>query len=69
MANRRNPNLDILESTVDQLGQLADELVFVGGCATGLLLTDPVVHELPGHGFADMTATESRPLLCNQERR
>lgn len=26
---------------VKQLGDLADEMVFVGGCATGLLITDP----------------------------
>ncbi|WP_197722158.1 hypothetical protein [Sulfuriflexus mobilis] len=26
---------------VDQLGELADEMVFLGGCATGLLITDP----------------------------
>jgi len=41
MANTQNPNLDILELTIHQLGELADDLVFVGGCATGLLLTDP----------------------------
>lgn len=35
-----NPNLDILERTVVQLGELADRLVFLGGCAVGLLLTD-----------------------------
>ena len=26
---------------VDRLGELADEMVFLGGCATGLLITDP----------------------------
>ena len=26
---------------VDQLGELANEMVFLGGCATGLLITDP----------------------------
>ncbi len=35
-----NPNLDILVQAVEQLGGLADEMVFVGGCATGLLITD-----------------------------
>lgn len=30
-----NPNLDILIRAVDQLGDLADDMVFVGGCATG----------------------------------
>lgn len=41
MANTQNPNLEILELAIHQLGELADDLVFVGGCATGLLLTDP----------------------------
>jgi predicted nucleotidyltransferase len=35
-----NPNLTILEKAVEQLGELIDEVVFVGGCATGLLITD-----------------------------
>ena len=41
MTRERNPNIDILELAVDQLGELADEMVFLGGCATGLLITDP----------------------------
>ena len=36
----RNPNLGILEMVVERLGPLADDMVFLGGCATGLLLTD-----------------------------
>lgn len=35
-----NPNLQILEQAVEHLGPLADKMVFLGGCATGLLLTD-----------------------------
>lgn len=41
MARERNPNIDILELAIDQLGVLASEMVFLGGCATGLLITDP----------------------------
>lgn len=41
MTKERNPNLDILMLTVDQLGPLSDEMVFVGGCTTGLLISDP----------------------------
>lgn len=41
MAREQNPNLEILLLAVDQLGDLADEMVFLGGCATGLLITDP----------------------------
>ena len=36
-----NPNLEILSTVVDRLGPLVDSMVFLGGCATGLLLTDP----------------------------
>jgi predicted nucleotidyltransferase len=34
-----NPNLLILESVAGALGSLCQEVVFVGGCAAGLLLT------------------------------
>jgi len=40
MHRERNPNIEILEIAVDALGPLAHEMVFLGGCATGLLLTD-----------------------------
>jgi len=35
-----NPNLEALSQAVEQLGELVDEMMFVGGCATGLLITD-----------------------------
>jgi len=41
MARERNPNLVMLELTVEYLGPLAEQMVFLGGCATGLLVTDP----------------------------
>jgi hypothetical protein len=40
MKRVNNPNLLILETAVHRLGSLADELVFLGGCATGLLIDD-----------------------------
>src|SRR5688572_25374081 len=36
-----DPNLTLLESAVRLLQPLLDDLVFVGGCATGLFITDP----------------------------
>ena len=36
----RNPNLEIIEIAAQALGPLRDELVFLGGCATALLITD-----------------------------
>ncbi len=41
MTRAQNPNLEILIFAINQLGELADEMVFLGGCATGLLITDP----------------------------
>lgn len=38
--NRRDPNLAKVELIAHALGSLCDELVFVGGCAAGLLMTD-----------------------------
>ena len=35
-----NPNTEILEAAVQQLDDLTEQLVFLGGCATGLLITD-----------------------------
>ena len=34
-----NPNLAILELVAHALGPVCEDVVFVGGCATGLLLT------------------------------
>ncbi|MGH8433993.1 MAG: hypothetical protein ACRERX_05840 [Pseudomonas sp.] len=36
-----NPNLAILELVAHALGPVCDDVVFVGGCAAGLLLTQP----------------------------
>lgn len=36
----KNPNLERLQLAVEQLEELSDQMVFVGGCATGLLITD-----------------------------
>ena len=38
---KEHPNIQILETAIQKLGPLADEMVFLGGCATCLLLTDP----------------------------
>jgi len=35
------PNLELLEIAAERLRPLLSEIVFVGGCATGLLVTDP----------------------------
>ncbi len=45
-----NPNLEMLRIAIENLGELADEMVFVGGCTTGLLITDD--------GAAEVRATD-----------
>ena len=40
MARTQNPNIEILELAAVALGPICDELVFLGGCAVGLLITD-----------------------------
>jgi len=37
----QNPNADLLLSAAKKLVPLLDQIVFVGGCAAGLLITDP----------------------------
>jgi len=41
-----DPNIELLRAAVLRLGNLADELVFVGGCTTGLFITDPAAAEV-----------------------
>lgn len=39
--NPADANVALLETAVRALGPIADQFVFAGGCATGLLVTDP----------------------------
>ena len=41
-----NPNLAMVERMAAALGALRERVVFLGGCATGLLLTDPAAPAL-----------------------
>jgi hypothetical protein len=41
MARAPDANLDLLLRVAEALGELRERFVFVGGCATGLLITDP----------------------------
>ena len=58
-----NPNLELLELAADRLRQLLPEIVFVGGCATGLLIDDPAAAPVRGTYDVDVrrsTATNVR---------
>ena len=39
--NPHDPNVAKVELIARALGELREQVVFVGGCAVGLLLTDP----------------------------
>jgi len=39
--NPHDPNVAKVELIAQALGELREKVVFVGGCAVGLLLTDP----------------------------
>ncbi len=54
MVNAQNPNIEILLLAVNQLDDLVDEMVFIGGCATGLLITDAAA--LPIRATKDVDA-------------
>jgi hypothetical protein len=41
-----NPNLVMVEIAAQALGELCESLVFVGGCATGLLVTTVRAHDI-----------------------
>lgn len=41
VTKKDHPNIKILESAIKKLGPLVNAMVFLGGCATCLLLTDP----------------------------
>jgi len=40
MTRAQNPNIEILEVAAQALGPICEELVFLGGCAAALLITD-----------------------------
>jgi len=46
MIKSRSTNIAMLSSVAKYLGDLTEKVVFVGGCATGLLITDPAIPEV-----------------------
>ena len=51
-----NPNLELLELAAERLRHLLPEIVFVGGCATGLLIDDPAAAPVRGTYDVDVIA-------------
>ena len=46
MINTRDINIRMIIAVAKRLGDLRDKVVFVGGCATGLFITDPAMPEV-----------------------
>jgi len=64
MTRLQNPNLALLERMVSLLGSLSEQMVFVGGCATGLLITDCAW--VPGHLPGDAASQARLPGLLQR---
>lgn len=41
-----NPNLELLSGMAQAMGPLCEQVVFVGGCATGLLISQILVADV-----------------------
>jgi hypothetical protein len=57
----QDPNLSKIELIAAALGPLRDQLVFVGGCAVGLLITDTAAAPVRVTFDVDLVA-RARPL-------
>ncbi len=68
----QDPNVATVELVVAAPGRLVDELVLVGGCAVGLLITDrarpPVRHSLDVDLLTEVTATARYYAFCERLR-
>lgn len=56
MGRTQNPNLRIIEIAAHALGRLCDDLVFLGGCATALFITDSAAPPVRGTRDVDVLA-------------
>jgi hypothetical protein len=62
-----DPNRALFESVVGLLGPVLEDVVFVGGCTTGLFLTDPVAVDIRPTKDVDATKLEAfRGRGCSQ---
>lgn len=68
----QDPNLGAVELAAAALGELLDELVLVGGCAVGLLVTDPartpVRQTIDVDLLTEVTPVASYYTLCERLR-
>ena len=60
----QDPNLSKIELIAAALGPLRDQLVFVGGCAVGLLITDTAAAPVRATFDVDLVARVSALETC-----
>lgn len=58
--NADDPNLPALRSIADALGELREQVVFVGGAVAGLLLTDPLANPVRATRDVDAVVSADR---------
>lgn len=61
-----DPNIDLLTAVAEALGEVRERLVFVGGCATALLITDPAAP--PARATHDVDAIVAIVTLAEYHR-
>jgi len=57
-----DPNAELLTRMAEALGDLRERLVFVGGCATALLITDPAAPPVRATHDVDAVVAVVSPL-------
>ena len=65
MINNRDLNIQMIATVARRLGNLREKVVFVGGCATGLFVTDPAMPQVRVTKDVDVIIflqQESKPL-------
>lgn len=62
-----DPNLPQLRQIAEALGDLREELVFVGGAVAGLLVTDPLADAVRATRDVDVVANASRSMFYRIE--
>lgn len=62
-----DPNLPHLRSIAEALGELREQLVFVGGAVAGLLVTDPLADPVRATRDVDAVVNASRALFHRLE--
>ncbi len=56
-----DPNLPALRQVAEALGDLREQVVFVGGAVAGLLVTDPLADSVRATRDVDAVLTSSPP--------